>query len=476
MATTSEAPAKKTKFTPLFIDSLKPKAQKYRLREDKGFTIRVMPTGSKTWTFIYTLNGERHEMTLGSYPAMSVAEARVRHAQEYAKVASKRDPLEAAAAEADRIKEEARQEAERIQAEAEAKVQELEGHANRLQRKIQQLHDAPTVKYLAKEYLIRHAMVKKSSWQEDKRMLNKEVLPIIGNLRLADVTRTDIKQLVENIELRGAPAAAAQMLKIVRRMFSWGIEKDIATENPCTGVKAPKDGERTRALNDSEIATLWKALDRDDLTMGPDIRRILKLILVTAQRPGEVASIHTKDLDPDLRWWTIPADVTKNKREHRVYLTPLARQIIGSADGKEYLFPSPHKKKKTHIDSHAVATAVRRNILHPMSDASGSPLFTPDGKRAVINLLGIAPWGAHDLRRTANTIMAGEKVLFEYRERVLNHTMGKLDRIYNLFDFADEKQAALEKIEQHVLKAIAPKTCSNVVSITTAKDAARTAA
>ncbi len=416
------------------------------------------------------LNGERHEMTLGTYPAMSVAEARVRHAQEYAKVASKRDPLEVATAEADRILEGARIEADRIQVEAEAKVQELEEHANRLLRKIQQLHDAPTVKYLVKEYLTRHAMMHKTSWQEDKRVLNKEVLPILGNLRVADVTRSDIKQLIESIELRGAPAAATQMLKIVRRMFSWGIEKDIAQDNPCTGVKAPKDGERTRALNDSEIALLWKALESDALSMGDDIRRILKLILVTAARPGEVASMHKDNLDPDLKTWTIPAHISKNGREHQVYLTPLARQIIGDTTGKGYLFPSPHKAKKTHIDSHAVATAVRRNILSPMTDTSGNPLFTAEGKQAVVNLFGITPWGAHDLRRTANTIMAEEKVLFEHRERVLGHTLGKLDRIYNKFDFADEKREALEKVERHILRAIAPKGTDNVISITTAKE------
>ena len=74
--------------------------------------------------------------------------------------------------------------------------------------------------------------------------------------------------------------------------------------------------------------------------MSTDIRRALKLILVTGQRPGEVAGMYYGEIKGD--WWTIPAARTKNHREHQVFLTPTARELIGEKKG--YIFPSPRPK------------------------------------------------------------------------------------------------------------------------------------
>jgi len=77
----------------------------------------------------------------------------------------------------------------------------------------------------------------------------------------------------------------------------------------------------------------------------------------------------------------------------------------------------------------------------------------------------------HDLRRTANTLMASSKIIKEYRERVLNHTLEKLDGTYNQHDYDDEKQMALEALERKIQSILTDKG-NNVIPITTGKKAA----
>ena len=245
--------------------------------------------------------------------------------------------------------------------------------------------------------------------------------------------------------------------------------------NPCTAVKPlAKEEPRERKLDEEEIKTLWDALDSPTLVMSPEIRRALKLILVTAQRPGEVAGMHSGEIRDE--WWTIPSSRTKNHREHRVYLTPTARELIGKKKG--YIFPSPRpkivdeKEIEVPIDEKSLACALRRNVkgqayLKKRTATKRGPYkkkvaATPPEK----NRIGIEPFTPHDLRRTATTLMAKAKVLREYRERVLNHTLEKLDATYNQHDYDEVKQAALETLERKLLAIVTGECKDNVVPIT----------
>jgi len=109
---------------------------------------------------------------------------------------------------------------------------------------------------------------------------------------------------LESIVERGSPAMSNQTLKIVRKMFNFAVERDILQHTPCTGVKAlAPNNSRERTLNEAEIKALWANLDAG--IISDEIKRALKLILVTAQRPGEVIGMRAAEIDK--RWWTIPS-------------------------------------------------------------------------------------------------------------------------------------------------------------------------
>ena len=457
----------------LVVQNLKPEDKPYYCMADgeKGFGVLVYPSGTKTFIFKYKIDGVQKLLTLGEYPATSLKDAR----NEYVKSLSKVKDLRKGKADGvDPVKE--------IKLKAERRIQEDAEHRQSL-----------TVTKLVKEYIEKYAKKKNRNWKDNERMLNKEVVPEWGTRKAKDITKRDVNLLLEKIVDRGSPATSNQVLKITRKMFNFAIEQDIQQHSPCLGVKIKADETaRERHLTEDEIKTLWNALGC--CSISDDVRRALRLVLVTAQRPGEVSAMHTGEIDETGRWWTIPGEAiytaqAKNHMTHRVYLTDMALELIGSLKkidhktgkvmidpktGKEidkgYIFPCPHGAKIQPIDTRALAHAVRRNLEWPVLH-NGKPIFDSTGKPVTENRLGVDQFTPHDLRRTAATLMAKCKIGLEYRERVLNHKMGKLDGTYNQYDYDEDKQVALETLERK-LKSIISGAANNVIPITAGKKAA----
>ena len=399
---------KKTTFTDTMIRKLKPEESDYTRSEGNGFTIRVLPSGSKTWLYLYSFDGKRKKLNLGGYPEITLEKAREKFEDARRQVKNGVDPL----AVIEQAKEERRK--------------------------------APTVADLCHEYLEKHAKKFKRSWQADERLLNVEIIPVWGNRKAKDITKRDVTLLLENVVDRGCPAMSNQVLKITRKVFNFGLERDILTHTPFTGVKAlAPNKSRERVLSEQEVKTLWLRLE--NAAMSDEVRRALKLVLVTAQRPREVTGMSVAEIDG--RWWTIPAERAKNGREHRVFLSDLALELIGDTTGKAYVFPTPHQAKEQPVDAHALPVAVRRNLAWPLVDAKGKSLYQKDGAPATENRLEIDRFVPHDLRRTAATGLSQLGFSDEIIDAVLNHTKQGIIRTYNLNRYDREKQQALEAWE-----------------------------
>jgi len=414
---------KKIKLTKTTVEKLpfadKGKQVDYYDSDLDGFGVRVSHTGKKY--FVRRLIGiKRVRVMIGSHPIKTAEEARGEARIKLGVMESgidpnkhKRDQL--------RLAEESKQEI--------------------------------TVTNLISEYIERHAKRFKRSWEADERLLTKEILPIWGKRKANDINKRDVTLLLERIIDRGTPAMSNQVLKITRKMFNFAIERDILKHTPFTGVKAlAPNNRRERTLSESEIRIVWESIENS--AMSDEIRRSLKLILVTAQRPKEVTGMHTREIED--RWWTIPAERAKNGREHRVYLTDMALVLIGETTDKDYIFPCPHQNKIKPISSHSLPVAVRRNIASPLTDKQGKPLYGKEGKPATENVLNIGKFTPHDLRRTAATFMGALGFMDEVIDAVLNHAKQGVIRTYNRHDYDKEKQQALDA---WALKLTAITTC-----------------
>ena len=165
------------------IAALKAKAKRYEVWEDgrTGLGVRVSTVGRKSWVFMYRFNGKPRRMTLGTYPAVGVADARVKHARAKADLEKGIDP--------------GGMEVERRRAE----------------------RSAETVADLVEEYLEKWAKPRKRSAAEDERTLRKEVVPLWGNRKAKDITRRDVITLLDGIVERGSPIQANRTLAMIRK-------------------------------------------------------------------------------------------------------------------------------------------------------------------------------------------------------------------------------------------------------------------
>jgi integrase len=393
-------------FTDRYIRNLKPESEtKIKdIREKNGFGIRLR-NGKKIFFYRYDspVTGKRRFLPLGEYPELSLENARIEFGNAYKTVKAGGDPLETL-----------RQEQEDVKA-------------------------APTIKELGEDYIKRHAEVNKKSWKEDQRILEKEIYPSWGRLKAQDITKGNVIVLLDKVVDRGSPQTANNIFKIIRKMFNWAVKKDRMKISPCIGIDMPAPlNQKERALNAVEIKTIWGALETGK-TMSGDVMRAIKLILVTAQRPGEVSGMHTREIDDG--WWTIPSERAKNAKAHRVPLSSLAVEIIeqSMAENKKardipeeqvysgFIFPCPHRAKIQPIERHALSKALKRNE-------------SEDG----LTVLGVATFTPHDLRRTAATFMAESGEMDEVIDAILSHTKQGIIRVYNQFKYDPQKKAALE--------------------------------
>lgn len=400
-------------FTDKQIKNEKPKDYIYDLREPNGngFALRVFPSGEKSWVFIYTLHGRKRRMTLGKYPTMSLKKAKSEHRKALDILQNdKKDP----ALEKQKEKAEAR--------------------------------DSSTIEGLIEEYLEKHAKPNKRSWEEDQRMLYKDVRPTWGKRKAKDITRRDVIQLLDKIKERGSPIIANRTLACVRRMFNFAIKRALLDASPCVMIEAPaKENRRDRYLSSEEIKIFWHSLDH--APMSDAIKLALKFLLVTAQRKSEVITAEWSEIDFTTNTWTIPATKAKNGLAHRVPLSQLALELLAEikkiSNDSRWLFQS--ERTNAPIRGQSVDHALRR-CLH---------IFE-----------GVKSFCVHDCRRTAVTHMAASRVSGETLSRVLNHAKkGVTEQHYIKHGYDDEKRNALELWAKKLKEIILNKTINNVVQL-----------
>ena len=369
---------------------LKPRSDRYEVWDTltPGFGVRVSPQGHKSFFWLYRFEGRPRRVTFGRYPKLSLTKARARQAEAQELLEEKdKDP----------------------------------GAAIVKSRRADR--EAPTMNDLAAEYIEKWAKPRKRSWREDERQLNSNVLPLIGRKKAANITRRDVIQILDAMVERGSPIAANRTFAVVRKMFRFGITRDLVPHNPCEALEAPaKESKRDRCLTADEIKAFWQELDSDSLKMMPNIRLILKIMLLTAQRPGEAVSVRWSDIDLSTGWWTIPEERAKNELPHRVPLSPLACKLIKTVDKDPdvgFLFPS--YGERSHIRVNAINRAVRINRA-----AFGIPSFVP-----------------HDLRRTAASHMASMGTPRMTVGKILNHAESGVTATYDRHSYDQEKRKAL---------------------------------
>jgi integrase len=251
--------------------------------------------------------------------------------------------------------------------------------------------------------------------------------------------------LLDPIVDRGAPIMANRVFAWTRRMFAFAVSREIIEINPCTGVEAPsREIERERILSDGEIAGLWQGLSSAQIL--PAMRIAAKLILVTGQRPGEVARAPVAEFDLDQRIWVLPPERSKNGRPHVVPLSQLAvdqvNEALSTCTNNGWLFSG--QSGTAALNPHSIDSMFRRNaevLGIPVPSINHGADSGAVAARRERRRVAFAP---HDLRRTVATRMTELGFTRFIADRVLNHAEPGVGRVYDRYEYLREKRQALE--------------------------------
>ena len=308
----------------------------------------------------------------------------------------------------------------------------------------------------------------------EKEMWDFHIAKPLGDVRVDEVTPETVKRILKSIVAAGHPTTSNRVRALLRQVFNYAIAESRIENSPITRVAAmAPEKARDRVLTDIELNTLWTALtSRNGLSkkakdgepvkvrLSEALAIAIKVQAMTLTRRSDVTGMSRTELDLENGVWIIPAHRSKNGVAHMVPLPDPAIALIKRAieiadEGKDLstaaVFPSPRDRKQP-IKPAAVSHALRDVRL----------------------ALELNHFNTHDLRRTAASIMASERLGITpfLIGRVLNHTTETggaavvTMRHYALHDFASEKRMALEAWIALLLEIVGEKTrVSNIVQL-----------
>jgi integrase len=378
-----------------------------------GFGLRLRDGGSKTWIYQYSLGTKQRRLVIGKATALTPDKARELAADLHAKVRLGADPA-----------------AERAMNKAQA---------------------ANSFGELARRYLeFQESNLRPRSLVEVTRHLESYAKAFHG-LPVGSIDRRTIADRLGVIAKDSGAVTANRVRASLSALFGWAMREGLAPSNPVINTNKREEKSRERVLSDSELRTVWLALDQDDYGA------IIKLLMFTGQRANEIAGLRWSEIFDDQI--VLPAARTKNGRVHivpladpaRIILDALPRRTTSDGEPRDLVFGrgdgpfSGWSKSKERLEE---------RILE---------LIKADAGRA-----GLPHWVPHDLRRTVATRMAEDlKVVPHVIEAVLNHVSGHkggIAGVYNRATYLAEKKQALAIWAEHLLAVVEGRN-SNVTPL-----------
>lgn len=390
-----------------------------------GFGVRIYPTGKRAYVVSYRVNGRKRLMTLGACSVLTLELARNRAQKYLVSVTDGDDPLD-------------------------------------IRRRAA---NGETIKDLCKTYLDRHAKLRKRSWKDDERRIERHIKPAWANLKVVALKRTDVAMLHNKIGCNG-PYEANRTVRLISKMFDLALRWGFVPENhvnPARGIELYREHKRDRWVTPEELPKLTEAIDEETNEVA---RAALWLYLLTGTRKNEMLAAKWEDINWERKELRLPE--TKAGRVHYIPLAEPALVLLRELPRVEncpYILPS------TKTDSHLV------NISKPwrrVRDRATVKLWIdqPDGRvsRLVHELqkgLGRSPTckeveaaadfdlprglqdvRLHDLRRTVGSWLAQAGNSLHLIGRVLNHSSTNTTAIYARFGEDHVRQA----MDQHATR------------------------
>jgi integrase len=432
------------------IETAKSKADEYKLTVDRGLYIRVAPSGVKTWLIRYVILGKQKQYThskpfgTGGDGFMSLAEAKTLNANIQAFA---REGIDYQASLVEAIQKKSNE--KKLKADAELTFQNL--------------YDA----------WIKDGVNRADGNKYITQSFGKHALPVLGSIQIQQLTEHHLRDLYRAVIVRGTAPTAVELSKDINQMLHWADARKPWRQLLADGVPSvlvdinlllPDDytKERTRLLSPEEIQKLKLAFSttteiyRDapvkigtERPIKKEVQIAMWLCLSTLCRIGELLKTEWQDVNLDARTWFIPASNTKGergkKRSQLIYLSDFSLrnfQHLHNLTGESrWAFPATYKD--SHVDEKSASKAIGDRQVQFKSRTKKLQSRVENNSL----VLGTQEWTPHDLRRTGATQMQRLKIHRDVINLCQNHVIGtKVDRVYLLDEYADEKREAWYKL------------------------------
>jgi integrase len=420
--------------------------------DQRGLAVRVTASGSRTYLCQYTLHGQKWRVPLGTCSALSLSNARAAAAAIMGDVAKGSNPA-----------------AERKEAAA----------AERVKR----ARDRLTLRMLIEDWNRLHLSGRRPRYAtEAVRALHHAFAHHLDSAA-EDLDRAAVVRALDALTRRrarknatgaGLPRGAAMTGRTAaygRAAFAWAVKRGAVHANPFADLPVAKGvAKRERVLADDEIGEIWRAATKAAAPFG----QIIRLLILTGQRRGEVAGMNYREISDDLSTWIMPGERTKNGVAHMVPLSApagdLLRALLPQHEGDPRREIEDRRAKGMLALPGALGTPfagwskAKAALDKAISDARAKA-----GADAGTSPAALTPWNVHDLRRTVATGLQRLGVRLEVTEAVLNHISGSrggIAGVYQRHDWAGEKRAALDAWAAHVLAVAERRTpAANVIAL-----------
>lgn len=314
------------------VEKAKPKEKEYKLYDGGGLFLLITPTGGRLWNFKYRFSGKEKKLSLGAYPAVSLADARQRRENAKKLLANGVDPNE----------------------------------AKKAQKASQCELDANTFEVIGREWHNKFAHTWVPSHAKHKlERLEKSVFPWIGAKSITDISAPDVLSVLRRLESRGVLDTAHRVRFECGAIFRYAIATGRASRDPVADLKGALppvvNGHHAAPTDPKLVAPLLRAIDGFEGSFV--VKCALQLAPLLFVRPGELRAAEWTEIDLETAEWNIPAEKMKMKAAHLVPLSNQAVDILKALQPltkhSRYVFPS-HRSPLRCMSENAVNAGLRR--------------------------------------------------------------------------------------------------------------------
>jgi len=384
------------------VKQAKPKDKVYTLSDGEGLQLRVKPNGSKLWLFDYyrPFTKVRTCLSFGSYPEVSIADARSKRKFARELLAKEIDPKD---------------------------------HRDENDLKKKREH-ANTLEHIAAQWLeVKKSSVSTEHANDTWRSLELHIFPSLGKLPIHNISAVKTIDTIKPIAAKGSLETVKRLCQRLNEIMIFAVNTGILTANPLSGIskafQAPTK-QHLPTLKPDQLPELMQAI------MTASIKRTTRCLiewqLHTMVRPNEAAGTRWVEIDVESKLWTIPAARMKKKKEH---IVPLTDQCIALLEfmkpisgHREHVFPAD-RNSRTHINSSTANMALKR------MGYSGQLV-------------------SHGFRALASTTLNEQGFDFDVIEAALAHTgKDEVRNAYNRANYLARRKPVMEWWSNHIEQA-----------------------